>query len=70
MTRKPRTQREIEDKLVELYIKLHKRKTQKISRRTKLKRTIESFKDELQKITQPVQHASEEPIPPTPINDE
>ena len=70
MTRKPRTQREIEDKLVELYIKLHKRKTQKISRRTKLKRTIESFKDELQKITQPVQQASEEPIPTTPINDE
>lgn len=50
MTRTPRTKQDIENKIVQLYIKLHKRKTEKPSRRMKIKRTIEAFKDQLQKI--------------------
>lgn len=48
MTRKSRSKENIEKKIVELYIRLKKRKTTKISRRINLQKRLEFFKKLLQ----------------------
>lgn len=50
MTRKPRTKANIENKIVELYIRLHKRQTQKPARLINLRKRLEFFKGLLQEI--------------------
>ena len=50
MTRKPRTKANIENKIVELYIRLHKRQTRKPARLINLRKRLEFFKDLLQQI--------------------
>jgi ABC-type phosphate/phosphonate transport system ATPase subunit len=50
MTRKSRSKKNIENKITELYIRLHKRQTGSISRRQNLKHRLEFFKNLLQEI--------------------
>jgi epoxyqueuosine reductase QueG len=51
MTRNSRSKQNLEKKIVELYIRLKKRKTNKISRKGNLKNRLEFFKKQLQEIT-------------------
>jgi hypothetical protein len=51
MTRNSRSKQNIERKIVELYIRLNKRKTTKIARRQNLKKRLEFFKALLQETT-------------------
>lgn len=48
MTRKARTKKNIEKKIVDLFIKLKKRQTTKTSRRINLQKRLEFFKNLLQ----------------------
>lgn len=48
MTRKQRTRKNLEQKIVSLQIKLSKRQTTKLSRRINLKQRIEFYKKQLQ----------------------
>lgn len=57
MTRKSRSKENIEKKIVELYIRLKKRKTTKTSRRLNLQHRLEFFKKLLQEL--PEEHTSE-----------
>lgn len=50
MTRKPRSKKNIENKITELFIRLKKRQTTKISRKQNLKARLEFFKGLLQEI--------------------
>ena len=50
MTRNTRSKANIEKKIVELYIRLKKRKTTNIARKTNLKKRLEFFKNLLQEI--------------------
>lgn len=50
MTRKPRTRANLESKIIELTIKLTRRKTTKISRRINLQKRIEFFKNLLHEL--------------------
>ena len=50
MTRNSRSKANIEKKIVELYIRLHKRKTNNIARKTNLKKRLEFFKNLLQEM--------------------
>jgi hypothetical protein len=50
MTRNSRSKANIEKKIVELYIRLHKRKTNNIARRANLKARLEFFKNLLQEV--------------------
>lgn len=51
MTRNSRSKQNIEKKIVELYIRLNKRKTGKIARKQNLKKRLEFFKGLLQDMT-------------------
>lgn len=50
MTKIPRDKKNLEQKIVQLYIKLHKRKTTKISRRVNLQKKIEFYKTQLAEV--------------------
>lgn len=50
MTTKPRTRKNLEQKIISLQIKLSKRQTTKISRKMNLKHRIEFYKKQLQEV--------------------
>lgn len=50
MTTEPKTKKELEKKITELYVRLHRRQTSKISRKNNLKMRLEAYKNQLQQI--------------------
>jgi hypothetical protein len=50
MTRETRSKKNIEKKITELYVRLHRRQTTKLSRKQNLKARLEFFKGLLQEI--------------------